>query len=341
MSCKGSWVNSAQNIVYNGNILECELKSINGDWIYNELNFLPHYEYCNIDGKFEWHNCNNNVELHNTSHEHISRRYKQISIQQCLENITSEYDDWFEIEKEYINNIKDKCLSITLFKKNSYNTYNNEFNVDETQWINKYYNSLINNLNNYKYNDICINLYLANNLRDYITVFSKYTFLNIFLMKSESIGASPGTLWRYIDISNKSYKNVYIADIDENWDWIYSCNINEEYRNYKLCTLIPWDITISSKSPAYNFPTIMGGHTMVNPNKFDYNIVDVMKGFISLCKNKEKSNPYSFDDNDPITFWNHPLFGNSWGRITTKYGFDEFFLKHVIYYDVYPDMKFI
>jgi hypothetical protein len=83
---------------------------------------------------------------------------------------------------------------------------------------------------------------------------------------------------------------------------------------------------------------------LVNPMNFDYNIVDVMKGFISICKKREKSkNPYCFDDNDIITLWNPPTCENSlgWGRIITKYGFDEFFLKHVIYYDAYPNLLFI
>jgi hypothetical protein len=69
-----------------------------------------------------------------------------------------------------------------------------------------------------------------------------------------------------------------------------------------------------------------------------------MKGFICICKNREKSNnPYCFDDNSSITFWNQPVGEHAFGlgRIITIYGFDEFFLKHVIYYDVYPDIFFI
>lgn len=69
-----------------------------------------------------------------------------------------------------------------------------------------------------------------------------------------------------------------------------------------------------------------------------------MKGFIGLCKKRELSvNPYCFEDDDPITFWNQPVSDHTfgWGRIITKYGFDELFLKHVIYYDAYPDVKFL
>tara|TARA_B110000037_G_scaffold171844_1_gene195155 strand:+ start:364 stop:1230 length:867 start_codon:yes stop_codon:yes gene_type:complete len=54
MLCKGSWKETAQNIVYNENIVECELRSINGNWIYNKLKFFPEYEYHNINGRFQW-----------------------------------------------------------------------------------------------------------------------------------------------------------------------------------------------------------------------------------------------------------------------------------------------
>ena len=160
-------------------------------------------------------------------------------------------------------------------------------------------------------------------------------------MKSSSVGAQPGMLWRFMDITTKSYNRVYIADIDENWDWIKLWDM----RNYdhKVCTLLASDGVICNKpyTPAYNFTTIIGSHIMCNPNKFNYNIVDVMKGFISLCKKRENSvNPCCFDDNDQITVWNQPVGDHiyGWGRIITKYGFDEFFLKHVIYYDAYPDI---
>jgi hypothetical protein len=78
--CKGSWYYSARNIRYNGNIIDCELKNIEGKYIQNQFYFFPNYEYHNINGKIEWNNCRNNVEFNNFSHEHISRRYKEITI---------------------------------------------------------------------------------------------------------------------------------------------------------------------------------------------------------------------------------------------------------------------
>jgi hypothetical protein len=172
--------------------------------------------------------------------------------------------------------------------------------------------------------------------------FLHYPFVNVFLMKSESIGAQPGMLWRFMDLTNQSYKTVFVADIDESWDWIDSF----EGSTAKVATLKPTEVLVSKTPyiPSYNFTTIIGSHVMTKPLKFNYNIVDVLKGFISLCKRREKSrNPCCFYDQDPITLWNHPVGDHryGWGRLTTVYGFDELFMKHVLYYDAYPDIEFI
>ena len=54
MACKGSWIFSARNIRYNGDILECELRTCNGSWIKNILRFNPNYEYSNNNGRFNY-----------------------------------------------------------------------------------------------------------------------------------------------------------------------------------------------------------------------------------------------------------------------------------------------
>jgi len=343
MFCEGSWVNSARNIVYYENKLECELKRKDGTWNKKRLTFIPKLKYHNINGNFKWKNCKNNVVFNSTSHYHISRRYPRVSIQECLDNINNKYDDWFTIDSKIINYKKENCISISLFKKHIDNNYENQYDVDNNKWNNKYYNNLIKNLNNFNLDNFNVNLYLANDLKDLLPIFKKYIFLNIFIMKSESVGAQPGMLWRYIDITNKSYKSVFIADIDESWNWINNWFHNVE-DNYTLYTLKPGDSAISKEnSCAWNFATIIGSHIKVNPIKYNFNIIDVMKGFISFCKKREKSiNPYCFNDNDPITYWNHPVRKHEygWGRIITKYGFDELFLKHVIYHYVYPSIKF-
>jgi len=336
---KGTWVNSARNINYNGNTVTCELQNMNGAWVKNTHRFFQDLIYANKDGHFTWTNYKNNIDFKDISHEAICKRYKQITIQQCLDNLTPNYDSWFSIENVIKNVIKPNCISISLFKKNPDNTYYDEYPVNAS-WREKYYKSLIKNLDSFTLDDFCVDLYLANDLQDLLPELQKYPFLNIIVMKSTSVGAQPGTLWRFMNITNKSYKTVYIADIDEPWTWIPQW---QKYNN-KLVTLTPSDILISKETTAYNFPTLMGGHTKVNPSLFTFDIVAVMKGFLELVDKRTRSkNPFCFDDEDPITVWNQPIgehkFG--WGRLQTKYGFDEFFLKHVIYYEVYTDLMFI
>lgn len=342
-----SFLHNATNIKYNNNELLFDLKNKESSKTYN-IRLHPHIKYFNNNNSIDWKNSNNNVMINNINHKNISRRYKKVSIKRCLDNLNNDYDDWFNIEDEIINSKQDYCISISLFKKNSDNTYNNEFKVNNDIWNTKYYNSLIKNLNNFKLNNIelkkfNIDLYIGNNLKNLVPILKKYKFLNIYIMKSESIGAQPGMLWRFINMSNKLYKAVFITDIDESWDWIYKWD-NKKDNKYMLYTLKPKDNLINNNYlKCYNFPTIIGSYIRINPQKFNINIKNVIKGFISLCKKREKSiNPYCFNNRDPITHWNHPIDGHKygWGRLIYKYGFDELFLKHVIYYYVYPSIKF-
>jgi hypothetical protein len=158
----------------------------------------------------------------------------------------------------------------------------------------------------------------------------------------------PGMLWRFKDLKNTDYKVVFVCDIDETWDWVnvWVQRYNDIHSDVSLFTLIPTDVNISSvpHDNIYNFPTIIGSHIMGIPSRLTFNITDVMIGFLTLCKERENSkNPYCFKDNHHITSWNHPINEHmmGWGKSTTGYGFDELFMKHVIYYAVYPHIKFI
>ena len=71
MACKGTWKNSARNIKYNGDKVECELKTKNGNWIKNQLKFFPNYEYSNNNGIFKLGNSITNVIVNNNIHENI------------------------------------------------------------------------------------------------------------------------------------------------------------------------------------------------------------------------------------------------------------------------------
>ena len=57
MTCKGTWVESAINVVYNGNNLQCDLLDVKGIYIKNELFFDPEIEYNNANGRLKENNC--------------------------------------------------------------------------------------------------------------------------------------------------------------------------------------------------------------------------------------------------------------------------------------------
>jgi hypothetical protein len=94
MVCKGSWKDSARNIKYNGDTVECELKAKNGNWIKNKLKFSEHYLYNNNDGKFTtdfiyiFYQHNNNIIINKQTYTYVYQYKKQL-----LFNITRLLND--------------------------------------------------------------------------------------------------------------------------------------------------------------------------------------------------------------------------------------------------------
>ena len=85
MFCKGSWKETARNIVYNKNVIECELRSMDGKWIYNKLEFFPECEYHNINGRFQWVFDNSilfliiNMKKNSERWEFMEKKFQSIS----------------------------------------------------------------------------------------------------------------------------------------------------------------------------------------------------------------------------------------------------------------------
>jgi hypothetical protein len=96
MSCKGSWKDSARNIIYNGDIVQCELRSKNGNWISNQLRFFPQYEYSNNDGKFHYIENSKNDNISKEIFDKISSIAIRESKKKIINNLANE-DDIIEI----------------------------------------------------------------------------------------------------------------------------------------------------------------------------------------------------------------------------------------------------
>ena len=101
MSCKGSWKDSARNIIYNGDIVNCELRTKNGSWIKNSLKFLPKYKYSNNDGKFICkHYAIHDNDIYGEVNKKILNKISSIAIRESkkkmVNNLANE-DDIIEI----------------------------------------------------------------------------------------------------------------------------------------------------------------------------------------------------------------------------------------------------
>ena len=352
----GSWVRTARNIDMDGRAVSCELQKKDQSWVKNIFHAFRGLRYSNSDGRIQWEGCTNGAVLDDISHESILKRYVPVTVQECLNHKIHDYcRDWFTIEEEHVQKTADVCVSLSLFRKNVDNRYEDQFPVNVDLWTSKYWNTLVKNLECFPFKEMCVNLYLANDLRHLIPELTRFSFVNVYLMKSESIGAQPGMLWRFLDITNKSYRSVYVLDIDDAWrDSVWLQKYVSSKFDAQLYTLVPGDrwITTNPFQPAINNATIIGSHIKCNPSKFDWDIREVMLGFISFCRARQFSdNPTKLRDSEPATYWNQPVvdwgagvmsgcpFG--WGKLVTVYGFDELFLKHVVYHDAYPDVQFV
>lgn len=124
-----------------------------------------------------------------------------------------------------------------------------------------------------------------------------------------------------------------------------------ERNEFDLGTIVPHDVSIGrdDEDHCMNFQTIMAGILVAKTSRFSFDMSRVLSGFIRLVEDRiHVKSPLTFTDDEPITLWNAPCIAgqrthaNGWGTNPYGYGFDERFLKHVLYYAVGADrVKFI
>ena len=88
-------------------------------------------------------------------------------------------------------------------------------------------------------------------------------------------------------------------------------------------------------SPAKNYATMMGGLTMSRPARWDFDSAAAMRGFMAFRRHMATTDrPWAYAENDTPNAYNQPIGGHThgWGSHWFMYGFDERFLKHVVYY---------
>jgi len=256
----------------------------------------------------------------------------------------------FEIET-IINPCSQKnCISISLFCQNVDNKDNTKDNLQDyknkkSKWYLKYYTKLINFISDFNkskyYANFKIRLYLENQLDCFITeLASSSSHIEIYYMKENSIGASPGALWRFLTFDDKNLDVVFCSDIDE----VFNDHIPKKLdifmnNNKTLGRYFGYynnDIRIDKNNinSPLNYTVCVGSCICIRPKLLDINIKDIMCNYILYRINRySASKPYEEFDDKNTEKYNKPIGDHiyGWGGYWTMYGFDEKFWKHTIF----------
>jgi hypothetical protein len=283
----------------------------------------------------------------------ITNRYNSMYKIIPLENLDNisiqndlffQYKSYFEI-KEIFNPIYHltKAISVSLFCKNVNNTYPDEYKEPSrdtnSEWYNKYYKNLLNLINDKKYilPDYKIRIYLENKLSDLKDELTN-EFTEIYIMKSNSIGAQPGMLWRFMAFDDKSLDIAFCMDVDESLkDNLKFIKIFEEYDKTLgrfMGDISDCKIYKNNDDSALNYIVVDTSKIGIRPNKTNISFIHYILLFTLLIFNRSISNkPWTIYDDEKLTLYNKPFNEKNicWGCNIFLYGFDEKIWKHVFF----------
>jgi hypothetical protein len=236
-----------------------------------------------------------------------------------------------------------KCVSVTLFKQNVDNRHPNEFPVDEDRWQEKYWNGLRGLVQEMPcFPEWKLRIYTEHRLWDAASdAFAQQPQVELYRMKVNSIGAGPGMLWRYMALADPSLQIVLATDIDEplgpKVDYIRSFEMDSWSSLGRLGGFVSDRkyLIDPGRSTARNYATVLGSRVMSRPAGCDFDVVAAMRGFMAYRRYRSMTGrPWSYAGHEKPSVYNQPVGGHvhGWGSHWYMYGFDERFLKHVVYY---------
>ena len=285
-----------------------------------------------------------------------SELYNNIALDKCYPPVSIDFlkkysgdSKMFDVES-IVNPLpgKNKAISCSLFCKDvNIQKESDQHSPDMSpngKWYNRYMKPFIENMldkfpqTEFYKNGWKMRLYLANDLASkYLNLFSKYNkFLEIYVMKSSSIGAVPGTLWRYLSYGDQSLDMVLVMDIDsppinDLYKYVKKFNNYPKHLMFKLDYGSP--VVIAKDTDAVNNAVILGQRHLVRPKLLGLkNIKDIMSEFIRYRINAPKPNLYGDNDKENVCNKSYGQHIYGWGNNWLMYCFDERFLKHVIFY---------
>ena len=255
-----------------------------------------------------------------------------VTPEQCLSEQNSDVDELFDrhLCRTIVTKF-DTLISISLFEIPQKRSAE-----EKTAWNQKYYQTLVKNFKWVQDQPINVALYTTQNLYEQLmnddqVPFSDYKFVEVYIMKHNTITTQPGTLWRFLSLQDQRFATVNVCDIDENWTWVLpTAKKLTQQRHAVLATLRSKDVDVSEhvglgvreRINQKNRAFIIASHVSVKPTRFfppDLSIEQVIEGFIALShKNKLGWSPFSKYQN--------------WGRDYLDYGSDEYFLKRVVFH---------
>lgn len=241
-------------------------------------------------------------------------------------------DSYFRI-KRIINPRKStKVISYSLFWKPQQDVTiekvfeKRRFKNKDTSFFEHFVKPIISNIEYFKSTEkrTTLRIYLAADLEFLIPYFDSSN-VEIYLMESCSLGHSPGAMWRFLPLSDKSLNVVCMHDADdfENQRYIRKVNewLNEPHTSgfYRL-----YNHKGKEDLNTVNYSPILAGRFGAK-KWLVFDIEKAMKGYIlhRMLFCDETRHPRDVAQGSHI--WG---FGNQF----PDYGFDERFLKHVLYY---------
>ena len=135
-----------------------------------------------------------------------------------------------------------------------------------------------------------------------------------------------------------------MTDLDESWDWVYkwqaalppSTSRSSEWAWGRLLSGRVNNFKIATKAPvsAVNYATMIASHLIAQPKHLQLDIRDAVARYVALRNAAaEGPTPWRSAPGERDTLFNMPIGShtNGWGNIPGVYGFDEGFLKRVVY----------